>query len=312
MNIEEKIYIAGHNGLFGSAIINRLKNRGYSNIITASHSDLDLSSQEQTRTFLMTEKPSYIFFAAGKVGGLNVNSEEMADFTLENTRMAMNIVESAHEASVKKLLYLGSSCIYPYNAEQPIREESLLSGRLEPTNEGYALSKIIGIKLCEYYRKQYGDDFISCIPANVYGPGDNFIENRGHVIPSLINRIHFAMVNSSPTVPVWGSGKPRREFLFVDDAAEACINLMMHYNEASPINIGVGETTSIRELAELIVEIIGFNGILTYDYSKPDGMYERMLDCTKIRKLGWRAETTLREGIIKTYKWFVEKKEIQL
>lgn len=311
MDKTDKIYVAGHSGLFGGAILRTLKKQGYENIVTAVHSELDLCDLKQTKDYLLSEKPRYVFFAAGKVGGISVNSEEMADFTLENTKMAMNIIECSHEASVKKLLYLGSSCIYPFNTEQPIKEEALLTGRLEPTNEGYALAKIIGIKLCEYYRKQYGDDYISCIPANVYGPGDNFSENRGHVIPSLIKKMHFATIYNSSTVSVWGSGKPRREFLFVDDAAEACINLMMQYSREIPINIGVGEMTSIREVAELIAEVVGFNGELVYDYSKPDGMYERMLDCTRVRQLGWRANTALREGLLKTYEWFLNTKEIQ-
>lgn len=311
MEKNDKIYVAGHSGLFGGAILRALKKYGYENIVTVTHPELDLSDSEQTYDFMMSEKPEYVFFAAGKVGGINVNSEEMADFTLENVKMAMNIIEHSHKTSVKKLLYLGSSCIYPYNSEQPIKEESLLAGRLEPTNEGYALAKIMGIKLCEYYRKQYGNDFIACIPANVYGPGDNFSELRGHVIPSLIKKMHLAKINKVSTVSVWGSGKPRREFLFVDDAAEACMNLMMQYSGEIAVNIGVGETTSIREVAELIKEVVGYNGDIVYDYSKPDGMNERMLDSDRMRKLGWRAGTVLREGLVKTYEWYINTKETQ-
>ncbi|MDD4565843.1 MAG: GDP-L-fucose synthase [Eubacteriales bacterium] len=306
MNKDSKIYIAGHTGLLGTNTLNYLRSEGYFNFILKTHSELDLTNQAETEAFFMTEKPEYVFHMAGLVGGIQSNSKRMAEFTMENVKMTANVIDAAHKAGVKKLLYLGSSCIYPTKSVQPIREEYLLTGPLEPTNEGYAIAKILGVKLCQYYYQQYGDLFISCIPANVYGPGDNFDEKENHVIPALIKRVHNAKINNIRQVTVWGTGNPRREFLFIEDAVKACVFLMNHYSDDAVLNAGVGKTTSIRELAETVVRVVGYEGELVFDTSKPDGMLERMLDSTKLNEMGWKANTALHEGIQKTYAWFLE------
>lgn len=309
MNKDSKIYIAGHTGLLGTNTLNFLRSEGYFNFVLKTHSELDLTKQAATEEFFMAEKPEYVFCMAGLVGGIQSNNERMAEFTMENAKMAANVIDAAHNAGVKKLLYPGSSCIYPTKSVQPIREEYLLTGPLEPTNEGYAIAKILGVKLCQYYYKQYGDHFISCIPANIYGPGDNFDEKENHVVPALIKRVHDAKINRLPQVTVWGTGNPKREFLFVEDAAEACVFLMNHYSGDTVLNAGVGKSTSIRELAETVAKVVGYEGELIFDTSKPDGMMERMLDSSKLINMGWKANTALFDGIQKTYEWFLKNKK---
>lgn len=300
-----KIFIAGHTGLFGINTKNYLHREGYSNLILKTRTELDLTNQTTTEAFFMEERPEYVFCMAGLVGGIRSNSERMAEFTIENAKMTINIIDSAHKAGVKKLLYLGSSCIYPKESRQPLREKYILNGQLEPTNEGYAIAKILGVKLCQYYSKQYEDNFISCIPANVYGPSDNFDERESHVIPALIKRIHNAKVNEIPQVTIWGTGKAKREFLFVEDAVEACVFLMNHYEDGSVLNAGVGQSTSIKELAETIANVIGYKGNIGFDTTKPDGMLERMMDSSILNNMGWKANTSLYDGIQKTYEWFL-------
>ena len=304
MEKDSKIYIAGHTGLFGANTLNYLINEGYNNILLRTHNELDLTNQAKTEELFMTEKPEYVFFMAGLVGGIQSNSGRMAEFTMENAKMTINIIDAAHKAGVKKLLYLGSSCIYPTISAQPIKEEYILTSPLEPTNEGYAIAKILGVKLCQYYSKQYRDRFICCIPANAYGPEDNFDEKENHVVPALIKRVHNAKINNRPQVEVWGTGNPKREFLFIEDAVEACVFLMNHYEGDTVLNAGVGKSTSIRELAETVVKVVGYEGDLVFDTSKPDGMMERMLDSSKLINMGWSANTTLYNGIQKTYEWF--------
>ncbi len=309
MEKHEKIYVAGHTGLFGSAIVRQLRNEGYSNIITKTHSELDLTDGRKTKEFFLREKPDFVFVAAAKVGGIYANNVYMADFAMENLLITCNILKSAHEVKVKKLLYLGSSCIYPCSAKQPVKEEYLLQGLLEPTNEGYAIAKIAGIKMCDYYMKQYGDNFISCIPANVYGPNDNFEENNNHVIPALIQRFHIAKKRDSPCVDIWGSGTAEREFLYIDDAAQACIFVMNKYAGPGTINIGLGKTTSIHELADLICKVVDYNGKICFDHTKPDGMPKRLLDSKKIFDLGWKPKMDLLSGLKIEYDWYLNNKE---
>jgi GDP-L-fucose synthase len=306
MNKNSKIYIAGHTGLVGSAILRYLERLGYSNIITVSHADLNLTDAQKTMEFFQEEKPEYVFCAAAKVGGLQVNDAFMADFAMENLKITVNVIESAYKNSVKKLLYLGSSCIYPRECPQPIKEEYLLTAPLEPTNEGYALAKIIGVKLCDYYKKQYGADFISCMPANLYGPHDCYDESKNHVVPALIRRFHNAKLKNLPSVEIWGSGKARREFMYIDDAAEACVFLMDNYNGPGIINVGNGNDTSIGDLAQIISDVIGYKGKIEFDLSKPDGMPRRYLDSSRILNMGWKAQTPLRQGLEKAYQWYLD------
>ena len=305
-NKNAKIFIAGHTGLFGSAIYRYFIAAGYEDIVTRTHSELDLSNSELTREFFEKEKPEYVFCAAAMVGGILANNTYMADFSMVNLKITCNIIDNAHKYGVKKLLYLGSSCIYPRDCPQPIKEEYLLTGPLEPTNEGYALSKITGIKLCDYYKKQYGSDFISCMPANVYGPNDCYDTAKNHVIPALIQRFHSAKMDNIPVVEIWGTGKVRREFLYIDDAAEACIFLMNKYKGPGIVNIGAGEDISIAELALLIRDVIEYKGEINFDVSKPDGMPRRILDCSKIRAMGFEAKTPLQIGLKKAYQWYIE------
>lgn len=306
MKSENKIYVAGHTGLFGRAICSKLKENGYKNLLVRTHEELDLRNQQETYKFIEKEKPDYIIICAAKVGGIQANRTQMADFAMENLQITCNILSAAHEIGVKKLLLLGSSCLYPKDAKQPVKEEAILTGACEPTNEGFAIAKIAGVRMCEYYQRQYGDCFISCIPANVYGPNDDFNPETGHVISSLLARFHQAKIDSKPSVTIWGSGIAEREFLYIDDAAEACIELLKKYNEPETINIGVGRTTSIKELAYIIKEVIGFEGEIEFDTSKPDGMIKRALDTTKAKKLGIIAKTSLEDGLSKTYKWFLQ------
>lgn len=305
MDKNAKLYIAGHTGLFGNALYAEAKKRGFKNIVVRSHKELDLTRQEDTERFFAEEKPEYVIMAAGLVGGIDVNSRYMADFCMENMLMACNVIKASHEHHVKKLLYLGSSCIYPRECAQPIKEGSILTGPCEPTNEGYALAKITGIRLCEYYKKQYGDHFISCIPANVYGPNDCFEPEKCHVAPALMMRFHEAKVKKLPYVEVWGSGKAEREFLYIEDAAAGCMELMENYDGMETVNIGVGYTNTIKELAEAIKEAVGYEGEIRFDATRPDGMPRRLLDTQNGEQYHISAKTSLEDGIRLMYQWYL-------
>jgi GDP-L-fucose synthase len=304
MKLESKVYVAGHRGLAGSAILRRLASTGYSNIVTRTREELDLVSLPAVERFFATEKPDYVFLAAARVGGILANTTYPVEFLRDNLYIELNIIQAAFRHGVKKLLFLGSSCIYPKFAPQPIREESLLTGELEPTNEPYALAKIAGIKLCQAYNSQYGANFISIMPTNLYGPGDNFDLRTSHVLPALMRRFHEAEERNDPSVTVWGSGTPRREFLHVDDLADACVYLMNTYSGSAIVNVGVGEDISISELAELIRDVVGYRGRIQYDTTKPDGTPRKLLDVSKLHDLGWEASITLREGLEQTYAWY--------
>jgi GDP-L-fucose synthase len=314
MQKNERIFVAGHKGLVGSAILRRLQAEGYSNLVVRSRQQLDLMRQAEVETFFKAEKPEYVFLAAAKVGGILANNTYPAEFIYENLLIENNVIHSSYEAGVKKLLFLGSSCIYPRDCPQPMKEEYLLSGQLEPTNEPYAIAKIAGIRMCQSYNRQYGTRFISVMPTNLYGPGDNFDLETSHVLPALIRKFHEAktsdksrVTSDEKTVTIWGTGAPQREFLHVDDLADACVFLMDHYEESEIINIGVGKDISISELADLIKDIVGFKGAIRYDRSKPDGTPRKLLDASKLRALGWQPKISLREGIERTYRWYVEE-----
>lgn len=307
MDKDSRIYIAGHTGLFGNATLNYLKKQGYRNFIYRTHGELDLTRQVETENFFRQERPEYVFVMCGKVGGIAANAARMAEFTVDNVQMSLNIIASAHKYGTKKLLYLGSSCMYPKESPQPVKEEYLLKGVMEPTNEGYALAKLLGLKACTYYKRQYGDDFISCIPANVYGPGDNFDESSSHVIPALLLRFHKAVQDGAEEVVIWGSGEPRRDFLYIEDAVRACVSLMESYSDEETVNIGTGGSISIRELAETAAQVTGFRGKLVFDTSKPDGMMLRALENSRITEMGWKSRTVLAEGLRRTYEWYLEK-----
>jgi GDP-L-fucose synthase len=306
VNRGDKIYVAGHRGLVGSALVRRLEAEGFENILTVTREKLDLMDPRAVDEFFDSENPEYVFLAAAKVGGILANSTYPADFLRDNLAIELAVIDAAYRYGAKKLLFLGSSCIYPKYASQPIKEDYLLTGELEPTNEPYALAKIAGIKLCEAYRKQYGADFISAMPTNLYGPGDNFDLQSSHVLPALIRKFHEAKVRSETTVTVWGTGEPRREFLHVDDLADACLFVMDNYSDSRPVNIGVGEDVSISELAELVRDAVGYGGEIIYDPSKPDGTPRKLLDVSKLCDLGWQAKISLREGLEQTYAWFLE------
>ena len=310
MNLHDKIYIAGHNGLVGSAIHRVLKLKGFTNLVYRTSKELDLRDQTVVENFFRLEKPQFVFLAAAKVGGIIANNTFRADFLYDNLMIVSNIVHAAFNNKVSKLLFLGSSCIYPKMAPQPIKEEYLLTGPLEYTNEPYAIAKIAGIKLCESYRDQYAANYISVMPTNLYGINDNYHPQNSHVLPALIRRFHEARENNSNEVVIWGSGKPKREFLCADDLAEACLYLMENYNEKEIINIGCGEDVSISELAEMVKEVTGFKGNLIYDTSKPDGTARKLLDVTKIHALGWHHKISLKEGMKMAYKDFLKKQEI--
>jgi len=310
MDKDAKIYIAGHRGMVGSAIARELERRGYHNIIARTHSELDLRRQEQVEAFFKEEKPEYVILAAAKVGGIMANIAAPAEFLYDNLMIQSNIIECAYKNSVKKLLFLGSSCIYPREAPQPMKEEYLLDGKVEPTNEGYAIAKIAGIKLCEMYNRQYGTNYISVMPCNLYGIGDDFDPVRSHVVAALIRKFHEAKINNMPEVTVWGTGNARRELLFTDDLADACLFLLESYSDDEFVNIGSGTDVSIKELAEIIQEVIGFEGDVVFDSSKPDGMPQKLLDVTKLKELGWIYTTTLKEGIKKTYQWYLDNYHI--
>jgi len=305
MDKQHKIYIAGHRGMVGSAIYRNLAGSGYSNIITRTSTELDLRNQEQVTRFFETEKPEYVFLAAAKVGGIHANNTFRADFIYENLMIEANIIHAAANNHVAKLMFLGSSCIYPKMAPQPLKEDYLLTGPLEPTNEPYAIAKIAGIKLCEAYRSQYGCNFISVMPTNLYGYGDNYDLNNSHVLPALIRKMHEAKSNQASEVVVWGTGTPKREFLFADDLAEACIFLMQEYNGEQLVNIGTGEDLSIKELAHLVKDTVGFKGSIVFDSSKPDGTPRKLMDVSKLHSLGWKHTTTLPKGIELAYQDFL-------
>jgi GDP-L-fucose synthase len=306
MHKQSKIYIAGHRGLVGSAIVRKLNQEGFSNLLTATSKELDLREQAATRDFFAQERPDYVFLAAARVGGILANNTYPADFIYQNLMIEANVIESARLSGVSKLLCLGSTCIYPKMAPQPLKEEYLLTGPLEPTNEWYAVAKIAGIKMCQAYQRQYGSKFISAMPTNLYGPEDNFDLESSHVMPALIRKFHEAKVANAPTVTVWGSGKPLREFLHVDDCAAACLFLMDQYDDEGIVNIGVGEDITIAELARLVGEVVGYQGDIVYDASKPDGTPRKLVDTSKINGLGWRAGIPLQEGISSTYQWFLD------
>jgi len=308
MNKNSKIYIAGHNGMVGSAVLRKYKSEGFVNLILKSRDELDLLNQAEVAQFFELEKPEYVIMAAAKVGGIKANSEHQADFLYENIEVQNNVIMSALKNNIKKLLFLGSSCIYPRNCPQPMKEEYLLSGPLEPTNEGYAIAKISGMKLCEKIYEQYGKTFISCMPTNIYGENDNFNINNSHVISALMRRIHEAKIANSSTVSIWGTGQALREFLYVDDLAEAIFLLMDKYNDKQFLNVGTGIEITIGDLANLIKEVVGYTGELVFDATKPDGMPRKLLDISKIMALGWRPTVTLEDGLTKMYEYFCGNK----
>ena len=308
MQNSDPIFVAGHRGLAGGAILRELQSAGYTNLLTQTRSELDLREREAVRRFFAGARPAVVVLAAAKVGGIKANNDFPVEFLLENLRIQNNVIESAHEHGVRKLLFLGSSCIYPKFAEQPIAESSLMGGALEPTNEPYAIAKIAGIKLCQAYSREYGRNFISAMPTNLYGPGDNFDLENSHVLPALLRKIHEAKEDDASGVSVWGTGTPRREFMHVSDLASACRFLIEHSDTPEVINVGCGEDVTIRELAELICEVVGFTGRLDFDAGKPDGTPRKLLDISRLRDLGWKPRVSLRDGIRETYDWYLREK----
>ena len=307
MDKNSKIFVAGHRGLVGGAILRELQRQGYDNLVTLARSELDLTDAQAVRRFFDKEKVQFVFVAAAKVGGILANNTYPGDFIRDNLQIQTNVIDAAYKGGCEKLLFLGSSCIYPKFAEQPIKEAALLTGALEPTNEPYAIAKIAGILMCQSYRRQYGFDAISLMPTNLYGPGDNFDPENSHVLAALLRRIHEAKLADAPEVVVWGTGAPTREFLHCADLANACVYMMSNYSQPEIVNIGTGEETSIRELAELICSVVGYKGALTFDTSKPDGTPRKVMDVSKAAEAGWRAQTQLRDGLVETYRWFVEQ-----
>ena len=306
MNKDSKIYVAGHRGLVGSAIVRNLEAKGYTNIIYRTHEELDLTNQADVQAFFKEEQPEYVILAAAKVGGIHANNTYPADFIYDNLMIQNNVIKAAHDYKVKKLLFLGSTCIYPKMAPQPIREEYLLTGALEETNEAYAVAKIAGLEMCKFFKRQYGDNFISCMPTNLYGPNDNFDLKSSHVLPALIRKFHEAKVSGSNTVEVWGTGTPLREFIYVDDMADACVFLMENYDGEQHVNIGTGEEVSIRQLAETVKEVVGFEGELVFNTDMPDGTPRKLTTVDKLHGLGWKHKVSLNEGIKLAYTWFLE------
>ena len=308
MEKQAKIYVAGHRGMVGSAIVRRLQSAGYTNVLTRTHAELDLSRQLPVEKFLQQEQPEYVFLAAAKVGGIHANNTYRGEFIYQNLMIEANIVHSAWQAGVKRMLFLGSSCIYPRDCSQPISEEYLLTGPLEQTNEPYAIAKIAGIKLCESYNREYGTQYVSVMPTNLYGPNDNYDLNNSHVLPALIRKAHEAKLRGDTSYAVWGSGKPMREFLYVDDMAEACVFLMEHAEiQDGLFNVGTGQDVTIRELAETVMDVVGFKGEIVFDSSKPDGTPRKLLNVDRLRGLGWQAQTSLRDGIARAYADFLNK-----
>lgn len=306
MKKNDKIYIAGHTGLVGSSLIRHLKRKGYNNIIFKSKSELNLQKEEEVEKFLKEEKPDCIYLTAGRVGGISANVNYPAEFIYENLKIHCNVIHNAYKTGVKKLLYFGCSCLYPAGCPQPVKEEYLLTGRFEPTNEAYSVAKLAGLKMCQAYNHQYGTNFICCVADNIYGPNDNFNMEDSHVIPALIMKFHNAKVKKNPEVTIWGTGKPRRGFLYIDDLSEASIFLMLNYNSSKIVNIGSGVDVSIRELSEIIKVVVGFTGKIKFDTGKPDGMLKKGLDVQKLNSLGWCAKTTLNDGLINTYNWYLQ------
>ncbi len=309
MDKSSKIYIAGHNGMVGSAIRRKLMDRGYQNLICKDGRELDLREQDQVRTFFKEESPEYVFLAAAKVGGIHANNTYRAEFIYDNIMIQSNVIHAAFEGKVQKLLFLGSSCIFPKFAPQPLKEEHLLSGFLEPTNEPYAIAKISGIKMCQAYRAQHECNFISALPTNLYGPNDNYDPENSHVLPALIRKFHDAVINHKNEVALWGSGSPKREFLHVDDLADACVFLMENYNDEEPVNVGSGEEITIKELADMIKEVAHFEGKIVYDPTKPDGTPRKLLDSSRISQMGWQNKIDLKEGVKSTFENYTSQLE---
>jgi GDP-L-fucose synthase len=307
MNKTDKIFVAGHKGLVGSAICRKLLSEGYTNILTADKSVVDLKDKDSVKLWFKENKPDYVFLAAAKVGGIHANNTYPAEFITDNLMIQNNVIDSCHEYSTKKLMFLGSVCIYPKYAPTPVKEQYLLSGELEPTNEWYAVAKIAGIKQCQAYKKQYGDNFISVMPCNLYGINDNFHPTNSHVLPALIRKFHEAKLNKSPNVTCWGTGSPRREFLNADDLSDACVFLMNEYNSEEIINIGYGEDFTIKEISDIVKDVVGYNGEIVWDTSKPDGTPKRLLDTSKLFNMNWRPKINLTVGLKQTYSWYINK-----
>lgn len=306
MNKTDKIYVAGHRGLVGSAIVRNLKSKGYTNIVGRTHQELELTDQAAVRAFFEEEKPDVVVLAAAKVGGINANNTAPADFAWENMQVQCNVIKCCHDYKVKKLLFLGSTCIYPKMAQQPIVEDALLTGPLEQTNEAYAIAKISGMQMCKYFKRQYGDNFISCMPTNLYGPYDNYDLKGSHVLPAMIRKFHEAKMQNAPTVELWGTGSPLREFLYVDDMADACVFLLENYEGEQHVNIGTGKELTIKELAELVKKTVGFEGEIVWNSAMPDGTPRKLTDVTKLHELGWTHKVELEEGVKLAYEWFKE------
>lgn len=309
MKQSDKIYVAGHRGLVGSAIVKNLKSKGYQNIIGRTHQELNLTSQQEVRDFFASEQPEIVVLAAAKVGGINANNTAPADFAYENMQIQCNVIKCSHDFHVKKLLFLGSTCIYPKLAPQPIPEEALLTGPLEETNEAYAIAKIAGMEMCRFFKQQYGDNFISCMPTNLYGPHDNYDLSGSHVMPAMIRKFHDAKVNNSSSVELWGTGTPLREFLYVDDMADACVFLLENYNGERHVNIGTGKEITIKELAETVQRVVGYQGEIVWNGDMPDGMPRKLTDVSKLHTLGWKHKIELEDGIKLAYQWFRENVE---
>jgi len=310
MEKSDKIYVAGHRGLVGSAIVRNLKEKGYTNIVGRTHKELDLTNQAMVREFFEAERPDIVVLAAAKVGGINANNTTPADFAYENMQIQCNVIESCHRYHVKKLLFLGSTCIYPKMAPQPIPEDALLTGPLEATNEAYAIAKIAGLEMCKFYKRQYGDNFISCMPTNLYGPYDNYDLQGSHVMPAMIRKFHEARVNGSPSVELWGTGTALREFLYVDDMADACVFLLENYDGEQHVNIGTGKEVTIKELAETVKQVVGFAGEIIWNKDMPDGTPRKLTNVDKLHGLGWNHKVELEEGIELAYQWFKENVDI--
>lgn len=306
MEKTDKIYVAGHRGLVGSAIVRNLEEKGYTNVFGKTHKELDLTSQSAVTAFFEKEKPDVVILAAAKVGGINANNTTPAEFAYENMQIQCNVIKACHDYKVKKLLFLGSTCIYPKMAPQPIPEDALLTGPLEPTNEAYAIAKISGLMMCRFYKRQYGDDFISCMPTNLYGPHDNYELSGSHVMPAMIRKFHDAMINQAESVELWGTGTPLREFLYVDDMADACVFLLENYNGEQHVNIGTGKEVSIKELAETVQKTVGYQGEIVWNRDMPDGTPRKLTDVSKLHGLGWNHKVDLEEGVRKAYDWFRE------
>ena len=309
MKQSDKIYVAGHRGLVGSAIVKNLKSKGYQNIIGRTHQELNLTSQQEVRDFFASEQPEIVVLAAAKVGGINANNTAPADFAYENMQIQCNVIKCSHDFHVKKLLFLGSTCIYPKLAPQPIPEEALLTGPLEETNEAYAIAKIAGMEMCRFFKQQYGDNFISCMPTNLYGPHDNYDLSGSHVMPAMIRKFHDAKVNNSSSVELWGTGTPLREFLYVDDMADACVFLLENYNGERHVNIGTGKEITIKELAETVQRVVGYQGEIVWNGDMPDGMPRKLTDVSKLHALGWKHKIELEDGIKLAYQWCRENVE---